>query len=259
MKAKELLSLCEETIKIIKEAGNLILKEASGKKVYFKREKDPVTSVDLAVEEFLKERLLKLLPEVAFLGEEGEKGEVSSSQWIVDPVDGTVNFMRSFPHYSISLALKLEGKIRLGVIYDPIRKEIFHGVEGEGVWLNREEIKVSPLSSLSQALLATGFSPRLEIQKRNLLYFEKFMEKSQALRRTGCASLDLAYVACGRLEGFWEIGLNPWDMAAGSLLVKLAGGKVTDLEGKNEYLEKGEILATNGKIHEEMLKVFLEG
>ena len=237
---------------ILERAGEILL---SSEKNWLRDKpyQGPVTSGDVEVEEFMKGELRKILPAAGFLGEEGgEEGE-KELRWVLDPVDGTVNYLHSLPHFAISLSLEEKGMPVMGFVYDVWRKELFFARKGEGAFLNGKRIKVSGERELSRSLISTGF-PRLpELRERNLRIFCGLLPLVQSLRRLGSASLDLAYVACGRLEGFWEIGLNRWDISAGVLLVKEAGGEVTDFEGETGFLEKRELLATNGKLHGELL------
>lgn len=185
-------------------------------------------------------------------GYEEEKGYL----WIVDPLDGTKNYIHGFPIFAVSIALKYDGKLVLGVVLDPIRNELFHAEQGKGAFLNGKAIKVSHTKDLSQCLLATGFPFRAK--HLTDLYFEAFkslFHQVSDFRRAGAAALDLAYLACGRLDGFWELTLNSWDVAAGTLLIEEAGGKVTDLWGGDTHLKTGNIVASNGIIHEEITRV----
>jgi len=180
----------------------------------------------------------------------------SNLKWVIDPIDGTTNFAHGFPFYAISVALENNKKPILGIIYDPERKELFCAERGRGACLNGKPIKVSGQKDLKKSLLMTGFSYKLgKSMEENLVHFRNFLITSQAVRRSGSASLDLCHVACGRLDGFWELDLNPWDTAAGCLIVKEAGGEVTTFSGNqyNHYLK--EILASNGKIHSQMVKI----
>ena len=216
-----------------------------------------MTNVDHEVEGILIRSLRIEFPEIGFLSEEA--GEIRSSsdlRWIIDPIDGTTNFAHGFPFYSISLALERDGGPILGIVYDPERGELFSAGLGRGARLNGKPIKVSAQKDLKKSLLMTGFSYKLgKSMELNLRHFRNFLVSSQAVRRAGSASLDLCCVACGRIDGFWELDLNPWDTAAGWLIVREAGGEVTTFSGKpySHYLK--EILATNGKIHRQMSKI----
>jgi len=213
-----------------------------------------VSETDLKVENFLREVLPPLVPGAGFYGEEGGKQQEREWMWVVDPIDGTSNYIHGIPHFSISISLTYCRESLLGVVYDPAKEEMFAALQGEGAYLNNLPIKVSSCMHLKEALIATGFSQVPEWQKRNLEIFTLLLKKAGSLRRLGSAALDLAYVACGRLDGFWEIGLNPWDISAGVLLVKEAGGKVTDLSGEKNFEKKREILASNTQLHQIMLE-----
>ncbi len=213
-----------------------------------------MTNVDHEVEGVLIKSLRKAFPDIGFLSEEiGEIRAGSDLKWVIDPIDGTTNFAHGFPFYAISVALEKDKKPLLGIVYDPVRGELFCAERGKGAFLNGKRIKVSSQKDLKKSLLMTGFSYKLgKTMESNLRHFRNFLVSSQAVRRAGAASLDMCYVACGRLDGFWELELNPWDTAAAWLIVKEAGGEVTTFSGKpyNHYLK--EILATNRKIHRQM-------
>jgi myo-inositol-1(or 4)-monophosphatase len=183
-------------------------------------------------------------------------GAASPYRWLIDPLDGTTNFAHGFPVFAISLALMHENHPLIGVIYDPTRDECFTAARGQGVALNGEPIHTSDTPTLDVALLATGFPyDRRTRPDNNTVHFAHFIRLCQGVRRAGAAALDLAYVACGRLDGFWELRLHPWDVAAGALLVQEAGGRVSDLSGGPDYLSGEQIVASNGHIHDEMLAV----
>jgi len=252
--------LLNQTIELVRYTGEY-LKEAytSSLEIYHKGEIDLVTSVDLKSEEILKEGLKKITPSFQILAEETlAKGEIQSEfYWLVDPLDGTTNFAHKLPWFAISIALMKEMAPVLGVIYNPITEELFYAQKNKGAFLNGNPIKVSQEDKLINSLLCTGFpvSKILEKPDQFIPLFKKFMTKTQGVRRFGSAALDLAYVACGRYEGFWEPYLKPWDTAAGFLLVEEAGGKVTDYFGKpyNPFLDT--IVATNGKIHSQIIEI----
>jgi myo-inositol-1(or 4)-monophosphatase len=223
----------------------------------FKSEIDMVTAADRESERAVVAILRKAFPSHAILAEE-ETRLVSSSEfrWILDPLDGTTNFVHSYPHFAVSLALERAGTIVIGVVHDPLRAETFTAVGGEGAFSNGARIQVSRSPELNLALLATGFPyDRRQRPDYYLAFFKAFMMRCQGIRRNGAASLDLAYVAAGRLDGFWELGLKPWDTAAGSLLVTEAGGTMSDFQGKAFCPDHHETLASNGEIHAEMLRV----
>ena len=216
-----------------------------------------VTDVDRRAEQAIVDTLTAAFPDHRILAEEGGKGhgEDSPYRWIVDPLDGTTNFTHGFPAFCVSIGLEVEGRIVLGVVYDPLRRELFEAEAGKGACLNGQRIHVSSVPTLNKALLVTGFAYDRKNRQRNLEHFERFVLASQGLRRTGSAALDLCYVAAGRADGFWELKLAPWDVAAGSVIVSEAGGRITDFTGKPFKGDGAETLATNGLIHQEMVKV----
>ena len=218
---------------------------------------DLVTQADRESEEAIKELLLSRFPEAGFLGEEGGSEGDRDVRFIVDPLDGTVNYAHGFPFYGVSLALEAEGVIQAGVIMDTARGETFYALRGEGAYLDGRPIRVTERAELLGSLLATGFPYDVAKDPENLTYFTRALRRGLLVRRPGAAALDLAYVAAGRLEGFWEVKLNPWDVAAGWLLVEEAGGRVTDLEGKPYRLGHRYIVASNGRIHEALLQALL--
>jgi myo-inositol-1(or 4)-monophosphatase len=257
-------------IKAALKAGK-ILTEHAGKvqKIGYKDEVNLVTEVDCLSEENIIGIIKDAFPEHSIMTEESEgKKTESEYKWVIDPLDGTTNYAHDFPSYCVSIALEKEGEIILGVVYNPNLDELFIAEKGKGAYLyqgkNPEEgkrrISVSTTEQLSNSLLATGFPYDIRTSKiDNMNHFANFYKKSQAIRRAGSAALDLCYLAMGRFDGFWELKLSPWDTAAGSLLVKEAGGKVTDFSGGpfNIYLK--EILASNGKIHQQMINVLKIG
>lgn len=251
-------SFKNDACRIVLKAGKY-LKENSKKikSIAFKGSINLVTNVDHEVEAMLIRSFRKAFPDIGFLSEEiGEIKAGSDLRWVIDPIDGTTNFAHGFPFYAISVALEKDKKPILGIVYDPVRDELFCAVRGKGAFLNGKRIKVSAQKGLKKSLLMTGFSYKLgKTMEANLRHFRNFLISSQAVRRAGAASLDMCYVACGRLEGFWELDLNPWDTAAACLIVKEAGGEVTTFSGKpySHYLK--EILASNGKIHRQMSKI----
>jgi myo-inositol-1(or 4)-monophosphatase len=184
------------------------------------------------------------------------QGAQGQYRWIVDPLDGTTNFVHSYPQFSVSIALEQNGRVIVGLVYDPIRNECFKAALGQGATLNTNAMRISLVDELDKSLLATGFPyDRRDFADFYLSYFKAFMTRCQGIRRGGSAALDLCYVACGRLDGFWELKLKPWDIAAGALIVTEAGGKLSDLSGKPFSIRGQETLATNGLIHDEMVHV----
>lgn len=215
-----------------------------------------VSYVDKESEKKLVKSLSKILPGAGFLAEEGTSSEGSNEyRWIIDPLDGTTNFTHGLPPYAISIGLARENEIVLGVVYEVSRDECFHATSDGPAYCNDDIIKVSPATSLNEGLLATGF-PYYHFDKRDeyLSIIKTFLELTHGVRRMGSAATDLAYVACGRMDGFFEYNLNPWDVAAGALIVQRAGGRVSDFRGQNNFLFGGEICAA-GNIHGEMVEI----
>lgn len=260
------LNLLQE-LRVAKEAalaaGEIQAKRLrDARKIEYKGPIDIVTDVDLACEESIMKHIKKNCPGDDILAEEsGETKGSSSRKWIIDPLDGTVNYAHSFPFFAVSIALEQEGSIVLGVTYDALRKELFYAARGHGAHLNDERICVSATPNLNESMLATGFAYNVRQQgvPDNLDHFAGFIKRARAVRRPGSAALDLAYVACGRLDGFWEIYLKPWDIAAGKILVQEAGGLATDFSGKDLDIYGPEILTSNAKIHAQMQEVLLAG
>lgn len=221
-----------------------------------KGQNDYVTEVDRQAEQLIIEELLKAFPMHGVLGE--ESGLVEGKEdylWIIDPLDGTTNYLHSFPHYAVSIACKHQGKLIHAVIYDPIKQELFTASKGDGATLNNRRLRVSNRKSTESALLGTGFPFKNPDQLDDFLkVFSEFFTSASDIRRAGSAALDMAYVAAGRLDGYWESGLQSWDIAAGALIVREAGGLVTDFSGDEHYLDKGEVVAGNPKIIAEMLR-----
>jgi myo-inositol-1(or 4)-monophosphatase len=247
-------------VEIATEAGAL-LAELSRKprEISYKRKADIVTDADRRSEAMIIERIRRHFPDHAIVAEEGGGKETGSDYcWYVDPLDGTTNFAHGFPVYCVTLALAYRDEVIAGVVYDPTRQELFAAERGAGATLNGQRISVSQTSDLAESLLGTGFPPFASNHDLNLQFFFKLTHLSHGIRRAGAAALDLCSVAAGRFEGFWELKLNPWDKAAGSLLVAEAGGRVSDLAGGPFLLHRDEIFASNGLIHEPMLEVFSE-
>jgi len=243
------------------EAGEIQLSFFGKKKEISHKanEFDLVTEADKLSEEKILSIIQANFPEHAILGEESGKhlGEDKSEYlWVVDPLDGTTNFAHNFPHFAVSIGLVKNGKIIMGVVYDVCKNELFWAAEGTGAYLNSEPIEVSKISELKKSLLATGFPCSKEkTLEENFVYFKEFVYKSQAVRRPGAAALDLCYVAAGRLDGFWELNLAPWDVTAGTCIVREAGGKVTNFDSEDFDSEIKNIIASNSIIHENMKDV----
>jgi myo-inositol-1(or 4)-monophosphatase len=230
------------------------------KTVDYKGAIDLVTSLDRESERRIVEALRKRFPNHSILAEEetDQVGTQSSHRWIIDPLDGTTNFAHSYPQFSVSIALECDGEVILGLVYDPLRRECFQAVKGEGATLNGSAIRISEVKELDKALLATGFPyDQRERADFYLSFFKAFMTRSQGIRRNGSAALDLCYVACGRLDGFWELKLRPWDTAAGALIVEEAGGRLSDLSGNKFTIWGEETLASNSAIHDEMVNALM--
>ncbi|MBZ5727265.1 MAG: inositol monophosphatase [Acidobacteriia bacterium] len=251
----------ETAVEIAREAGAL-LANAFERRLPFqsKGEFDLVTEADRASEKLVVERLRSHFPSHAIVAEEGGGHESSSSYcWYVDPLDGTTNFAHSFPMFNVTLGLAHAGEMIAGVIYDPVRQELFTAERGAGAWLNNRRTHVSSTAHLNLSLAATGFPSRKRHHNVNIHFYYQAAMASHGVRRTGSAALDLAYVACGRLDYFWEFGLKPWDMAAGTLLVQEAGGRVSDMNGVPHALTGSDhLLADNGFLHGEVLDLFAE-
>lgn len=241
-----------------KAAGN-ILTQMFGQIDYIKKkgEIDLVTSADLKAEESILKMIHSEFPRDNILSEEsGKHREVSDRTWIVDPLDGTTNFAHGFPFFAVSIALEISGEVVLGVVYNPYMSEHFEGIKHMGAFLNKKPIHVSKTLTLKESLLATGFPYDIhENPDRIMKHFRKMVARAQGLRRPGSAALDLCYVAAGKVDGFWEQGLKPWDTAAGMLMVQEAGGKLSDFAGETYSPYQNTLLASNSIIHEEMMKV----
>ena len=236
-------------IKAARAAGNVILRALPKRDslvIHEKAHLDFVTEVDrLAEAEIIKE-LRRAFPTHGFLGEESGQVGPTKQQWVIDPLDGTSNFLRGFPHFSVSIALVEKGEPVLGVVFDPLRDELFTAEKGRGALLNDRRLRVSPRRGVEGALIATGFPFRQrKLFDDHLGMVKALLKTGEDLRRTGSAALDLAYVACGRFDAYFEMGLQPWDIAAGALLVREAGGQVTDLRGGDAFMTNGHIVAAN--------------
>ncbi|MBS1137471.1 MAG: inositol monophosphatase family protein [Proteobacteria bacterium] len=246
-------------IKAARRAGQIINRASLDLdlvKVSSKRHNDFVTEIDKAAEAAIIGVIRDAYPEHAILAEESGPSGESEYRWIIDPLDGTTNFIHGFPQYAVSIALAHKGVLTQAVIYDPTRNELFTASRGRGAFLNDRRLRVGNRVRLEEALIGTGFPYRVfEHMDAYLGMFRELMQKTAGIRRPGSASLDLAYVAAGRFDGFWEIGLAPWDLAAGALLITEAGGLVGDLTGEAGYLESGNIVGGSPKIFAQILQV----
>jgi myo-inositol-1(or 4)-monophosphatase len=257
---------------IAREAG-ACLREflAQGVETEYKGDVDLVTAADRASEKLIRERLHAAFPDHGIYGEEGTRDRLDSDfRWYVDPLDGTTNFAHGFPQFSVSMGLEYRGQdhrpkdlqpeqdgmLVAAIVYDPTRDELFAAERGKGAWLNGRRIHVSRIPELAESLVATGFPSRKRHDSPNIHFYQEFTLRSHGVRRAGSAALDLAWTACGRMEAFWEFNLNPWDTAAGILLLLEAGGLITDFAGNPFQLNSREVLASNGLIHDEMVTLF---
>jgi myo-inositol-1(or 4)-monophosphatase len=274
------LKYVPKAAEIAREAGALLREfYAKGVETEYKGDVDIVTAADRAAEKLIRTRLGEAFPEHGVYGEEGTRERMDGEfRWYVDPLDGTTNFAHGFPQFCVSMGLERrvgleqrggleqradgllkadeDGTLVAGVIYDPLRDELFTAERGQGTQLNGKPARVSRNAELAEALLGTGFPSRKRHASPNIHFYQEFTLRSHGVRRAGSAALDLAYVACGRMDAFWEFNLNPWDTAAGILLVEEAGGRVTDFAGRQFQLKSDEILASNGLIHEELIGMF---
>ena len=248
-------------VKVCRKAAKILIRdfgEIENLQVSLKGPGNFVTASDIKVEKILVEELQKARPTYSILSEEiGEINNDESFKWIIDPIDGTSNFLHGIPHFAISIGLEHDKEIICGIIYDPIKDEMFTAEKGNGAYVNNKRMRVSSRSKLKDCIIFTG-GPRQSSKDKELSFVEykNFSSIVQTpIRKMGSASLDMAYVAAGRCDGFWQRNLNYWDYAAGIVLVKEAGGFVTDFKGNNKYIENETILATNSKINEEMVEI----
>ena len=244
-------------VRAARKAGDYIIRESDKiRSVESKSQHDYVTNVDQGAEQLIIDTISHSYADHSFLGEESGSSGSGEYQWVIDPIDGTTNFIRKVPHWAISIACKYKGRTEIGVVYDPIREELFTAVRGRGAQFNGKRIRVSETKGLEHSLIATGFPFRnKQMLDKYMTIFSKLFPHCSDMRRAGSAALDLAYVAAGRFDGFWEFGLSEWDTAAGSLLVKEAGGMISDIKGNPNYQQSDSILAANPKAFKAMLKV----
>ncbi len=245
-------------VRAAREAGRVITRNfnrVDRLTVAEKGRNDFVTEVDRNAEAAIIEVLREKYPHHAILAEESGSQAGNEYEWVIDPLDGTTNFLRGLPQFAVSIALKIKGRLDIGVVYDPIKEEMFTASRGEGALLNDRKIRVSNLKGLEGALLGTGIPYRdLRFMDNYLGMLKDLVQDTAGVRRPGSAALDFAYVACGRTDGFWELGLSEWDFAAGALLVREAGGLVTDIAGGERFLETGNVIAGSIKVHNAMLR-----
>ena len=250
-------------IECIEDSLDLIL-DSSKKKIKISDKNqikgdNPVTEIDINSQKLIVSKIKKRFPDHEILGEEGKEDEIVESDylWIIDPIDGTTNYIHSFPVYAVSIALKVKGLLEVAVIYDPSRQELFTAMRGKGSQLDGRKIRVSKQNTLEGALLGTGFPFRQRNDWLNvyLEIFSEFSQKAGGIRRPGAAALDLAYVAAGRLDGFWEFGLRPWDIAAGILLIQESGGLFSNLIPNQDMIESGNIITGNRRVFAQMKEI----
>jgi myo-inositol-1(or 4)-monophosphatase len=249
-------------VNLARDAGNLLKEKFNSKhEVHYKGEINLVTEADKMSEDLIIAAINSSFPDHGILSEESPAQNSSAKlRWIIDPLDGTTNYAHGYPVFCVSIALENEGVIVLGVIYDPLREDMFVAVRGSGAYLNGKKLKVSPTATLSRSLLATGFPYDIRMSKdNNLNYFNLMAVEAQAIRRAGAAALDIAYLAAGRFDGFWELKLMPWDVAAGCLMVEESGGVISDMSGGQWDISSPNVLVSNGLIHEQMISVFKRG
>lgn len=263
----KVLPHAEPAAEMARAAGALLRRHYEhGVATEYKGEVDLVTVADRESERLLVERLRAQWPDYGIVGEEGTRAQLDCEyRWYIDPLDGTTNFAHGFPVFCVSMGLEHrpagtgpdeDGEPIAAVIYDPLRDEMFTAEKGHGAYLNGKPMHVSRTETIAESLIATGFPSRKRHGNPNVHFYHEFTLRSHGVRRAGSAALDLVYVACGRLDGYWEFKLNPWDTAAGVLLVREAGGNVTYVDGSKFHLASAEVLASNGKIHAEMIALF---
>ena len=249
-------------IKAAFEAGTLLMEKFErGIRVEFKGKYDLVTEADRQAEALIIKLIRERYPDHNFLAEEDDYTETGSDyRWIIDPLDGTTNYAHGFPWFAVSIALEVKGRLELGVVYNPYVGDFYVAERGCGAFLNERRLQVSTIDTLERSLLATGFAyDHKKCKENNYDYFTRFQKEAQACRRPGAASLDLASVAAGRFDGFWELKLKPWDLAAGILLIEEAGGLVSNFDGLPITLESQECMASNRLIHDEMQAILQQG
>ena len=247
-------------IRAARRAGDLIFRSMNRLDrltIASKQHNEFVTEVDQQAEQEIIQTIQSSYPDHAFLGEESGASGTGDHVWIIDPLDGTTNFIHGFPQFAVSLALKKEDRLEHAVVYDPLRQELFTATRGEGAQLDGKKIRVSARSKLAGSLMGTGFPYRSNEPQMDAYFdiLKVVLKETAGVRRPGAAALDLAYVAAGRLDGFWEMNLQPWDIAGGALLVQEAGGIITGFLGKSDHMETGNVIAGNPKIHGHLVKL----
>ncbi len=252
------MNYLEVAEKTAREAGVILLENLGKvKEIEFKAKNSLVTEVDKLSEEIIISNIKNSFPEHAIFAEEsGRDSNESEHLWLIDPIDGTTNYAHAYPFFSISIALEINGEVEVGLVYDPVKDEMFTAEKGKGAFLNRESITVSKSHAIEHSHVCTGFMHEVEwMVEANIKHFGNFIRRARAVRRDGSAALDLCYVACGRFDGFWELGLNPWDTAAAVLILKEAGGQVSTFTGEEYSIYEKEILASNSIVHEQMIEI----
>ena len=250
-------------IRAARNAGDIIIRyvdRIDTLKIGSKQQNDFVTEVDQLAEQEIIYTLKKAYPDHAILAEESgthnDQPDANHPTWIIDPLDGTTNFLHGFPQFAVSIALKQDNELQLGVVYDPMRQELFTGMRGAGARLNDRRLRINPQTKLEGSLIATGFPYyRYDYLDQYMKILKDVITRTAGVRRPGSAALDLAYTAAGRFDGFWEFNLKPWDIAAGALLIREAGGIVSDFNDRNNFLETGDIVCGAPRVHEELLKI----
>jgi len=247
-------------IQVARDAGNLLVQRLGSAQISNKGDIDLVTEADIAAEELIIDRIRSHYPLHGILAEEsGEAVQQGTSRsewkWIIDPLDGTTNYAHGYPCFCVSIAVEHAGALEIGVVYDPMRDEMFAAERGQGATLNERRIRVSSVEQLNSAMMCTGFPYDVRTRPDFARDFTNFTLHAQAVRRDGSAALDLAYIACGRFDGFWEDGLNPWDVAAGAILISEAGGRITNYENEPLDIYTKKVVASNGRVHDAMLNL----
>jgi len=256
----DLQKICLQVCELSLSVGEFIRKESqtfTQSQTEYKGLNDLVSFVDKSAEEQIVKKLKSILPESGFITEEKTETIIKEDyNWIIDPLDGTTNFIHGIPTYSVSIALQFRGKLVLGVVYEVVRNECFYSYENASAFLNKKVIKISSATSLNQSLIATGF-PYYQFEKMDnyLEILKELMQKTHGLRRIGSAAVDLAYTACGRFDGYFEYNLNSWDVAGGAFILQQAGGIITDFSGSSNYIDSREIICGNPKVYEELKTV----